>query len=252
MDIRAAAETDVDGIRAVARASLAATYDALGADLREAAVEAWYGGEGLAEDLIDEDAVLRVAVDEGEVVGFAQAYLVDRREAVGRIDWIHVRPDRRGEGLGEQLLGAAETALVDAGATRLEGRVLEVNPDGLAFYEAHGYDPAGERTVTLDDESFVERSFTRSVGDAAGEPDLVEFVEGPGGESLFVAYDEGDRGSLAPFYATYTDEDRGERVGWCCGNCESLDVNMDSMGRVECDDCGNHRKPTRWDATWGG
>lgn len=252
MDVRDAVDTDIDGIRAVARASLAASYDALDEELREQAVEAWYGDEGLAEDLLSEDAVVVVAVDDGEVVGFAQAYLVDRREDVGRIDWIHVHPDYRGQGLGEQLLGRAETELVDRGATRLEGRVLEANQAGLSFYEAHGYEAGGERTLDLEGEVFVEWSFTRAPDGEAGTPELVEYREGPEGQPLYVAYDESDRGSEAPFYVAYFDDARGQRYGWFCGNCEGFDINMDTMGRIECDGCGNRRKPTRWDATYGG
>jgi primosomal protein N' len=35
-----------------------------------------------------------------------------------------------------------------------------------------------------------------------------------------------------------------------CSNCESFDIAMDSMERLECNDCGNQKKPTRWDASY--
>ncbi|WP_245626069.1 DUF5816 domain-containing protein, partial [Haloparvum sedimenti] len=36
--------------------------------------------------------------------------------------------------------------------------------------------------------------------------------------------------------------------GFYCGNCGSLDTAMDTMGRIECNECGNIRKPEEWDA----
>ncbi len=76
----------------------------------------------------------------------------------------------------------------------------------------------------------------------------METVDGPDGGTLHVATDEGDRGSKAPFYVAYRDGERQRRYGWICGECWSLDAAMDTMGRIECGECGNQRKPTEWDA----
>jgi hypothetical protein len=70
----------------------------------------------------------------------------------------------------------------------------------------------------------------------------------PKGETLFVATDEGDRGSKGPFFVAYRTSDRQRRYGWFCGECETIDNAMDSMGRIQCNRCGNLRKPTEWDA----
>ena len=67
-------------------------------------------------------------------------------------------------------------------------------------------------------------------------------------ETVFVSRAEGDRGSKAPFFTVYESTDREERYGWFCGNCEGLDTAMDPMGRIQCNRCGNLRKPTEWDA----
>lgn len=69
-----------------------------------------------------------------------------------------------------------------------------------------------------------------------------------GGAELVVATDERSRGSEAPFFAVYRDPDRSRQYGWFCANCESVDAAMDPMGRIECTDCGNRRRATRWDA----
>ena len=70
------------------------------------------------------------------------------------------------------------------------------------------------------------------------------------GETHFVALDERERGSVAPFYAVYRDADREVRYGFCCGNCNSLSVEMNTMGTIACGECGNRRTPTRWDAAY--
>jgi len=261
MQLRTATRSDLSEIRDVAAASLAASYDHfLDAALREEAVDTWYGdptedGEGgLAETIDDEASVVIVVEVEGSVVGFAQAFVVEGADTVGRIEWIHVHPDHRGSGLGEKLLEAAESELLDAGAVRFEGRVLEANNEGKAFYAEHGYREGPQRRLSLGDEWVTERTFFRpadETGDA--EPTGITAWEETGeGEQVLVTYDESARGTEGPFYAAFTDDNRENRYGWFCGACESLDVNMDAMGRLECDSCGNRRKATRWDATYGG
>jgi len=71
---------------------------------------------------------------------------------------------------------------------------------------------------------------------------------GPDGEPLFVDTEAGERGSNGPFFAAFRGADRTHRWGYLCGNCESFATAMDSMGRIECTDCGNRRKPDEWDA----
>ena len=77
--------------------------------------------------------------------------------------------------------------------------------------------------------------------DRAGEGPSVD--ELPGDDDLRV------RGSNGSFYAAY-ETDGETRYGWFCDNCQSLDVVMDSMGRIVCTNCDNGRKPTDWDAAY--
>lgn len=250
MDLRDATVDDVDGIRETARASLTASYGhALSEELIDDAVESWYDADELAENLAGDDAVFVVAVDGDDVVGFVQSYLVERREPVGEIDWLHVHPDHRGAGIGDDLLRRADTGLLELGAERIEGRVLDANEAGAEFYEGEGFSEVGERTVEIGGESFVEKVYAR-FPEGTGEQVLTEARVTPDGQQVYVAYDEADRASMAPFYATYADRERTERVGYFCGNCESMEVSVDTMDTVQCNDCGNRRKPTRWDAAY--
>ncbi|GGL52988.1 DUF5816 domain-containing protein [Halocalculus aciditolerans] len=68
------------------------------------------------------------------------------------------------------------------------------------------------------------------------------------GTTVYVSDDEVERGQNGAFKATYKDPDADERWGWFCANCETFDNAMDSMGRIQCNVCGNLRKPDEWDA----
>ncbi|MFC7097568.1 GNAT family N-acetyltransferase [Halobaculum marinum] len=250
MDLRDATTEDVDGIRETALASLTASYGhALSEDLLADAVETWYDAEEVAENLTGEDAVFVVAVEDGDVVGFVQSYLSRRREPVGELDWLHVHPDHRGKGIGDDLLHRAETELLELGAERIEGRVLDANEAGAEFYEGEGFTDIGERRVEIGGEPFVEHVFARFPA-GGGEQVLTEARVMEDGQQVYVAYDEADRASIAPFYATYDDRERTERMGYICGNCGSFHVTVDTMDRVQCADCGNKRKASRWDAAY--
>jgi len=72
--------------------------------------------------------------------------------------------------------------------------------------------------------------------------------EGPDDERLFVDTADGERGSEAPFYVVYRDTDAQRRWGYFCAHCQSFGTAMDSMGRLQCADCGNLKKPDEWDA----
>jgi len=75
----------------------------------------------------------------------------------------------------------------------------------------------------------------------------MERRDGPDGP-LFVNPAEDETGSKGPFYVVYTDEDATTRWGYFCSNCETFDNAMDAMGRVQCNECSNVRKPDEWDA----
>lgn len=70
----------------------------------------------------------------------------------------------------------------------------------------------------------------------------------PEGEEVYVDRTEVERGSKAPFFVAYRSPDGERRYGYFCDNCGSLDNAMDTLGRIECNRCGNLRKHTEWDA----
>lgn len=249
MDLRAATADDIDAIRSVASESLTASYGhAVDETLLDEAVDEWYDADDLGADIADADTVFPVAIVDGEIVGFAESYVVGRRERVGEIDWLHVHPDHRGSGIGSALLARVESELRSADVDRIEARVLVANEAGTAFYEGEGYELIGERPVEIGEETFDEREYRKQISRLTGISDGV--VETDDGGTVYVAFDESERGSSAPFYVAYADADREQRYGYFCGNCEGTDIAIDTMDRMECGNCGNRRKPSRWDAAY--
>lgn len=76
----------------------------------------------------------------------------------------------------------------------------------------------------------------------------MEPVQGPDGDRLYVDRREGKRGEKGPFYVVYADEGREDRWGFYCGNCDSVETAVDTMGRIQCNECRNRAKPEVWDA----
>lgn len=249
MELRDATTDDIDAIRRVARESLFASYEhAVDRALLEEAVDEWYDPADLDEDIDADETVCPVAIADDEVVGFAESYVIGRRERVGEIDWLHVHPDHRGSGIGSALLALVESELKDADVDRIEARVLATNEAGTVFYESEGYELVDERATEIGQETFDERDYRKQLSKLDGISDGV--VETDDGDRIYVAFDDSERGSLAPFYVAYADSDREQRYGYFCGNCEGTNIAIDTMDRMECTSCGNRRKPSRWDAAY--
>jgi ribosomal protein S18 acetylase RimI-like enzyme len=240
MEIREATPADESAIRSIAKRSMEASYS-LSPGAIEEAITRWYSSDTFTQKL-DDDDVLFLVVDDGvEVVGFSESELIDD---TGDINWLHVDPMHRGESVGGELFDATRRALRDRGAGTIRGRVLSDNTEGNKFYERQGLVKSGEGRVELDGPTFVENVYTDA------ETDDLEAATAPGDREVFIDHLETDRGSKGAFHLVYTDGDREEKWGYYCGNCGSFITSMDTMGRMECDDCGNQRKPTRWDAAY--
>ena len=76
----------------------------------------------------------------------------------------------------------------------------------------------------------------------------LEGVQTEDGRTVYVDRETAERGGKGPFYVVFAGEGRETRWGYFCGNCDSLDNAMDTMGRIQCNACGNVRKPEEWDA----
>ena len=245
--VRDATDADEASIRDVARRSMEASYaPILEVSTIASAVDRWYGGEELSDLLSDPATVILVAEKDGEVIGFSQSHIVDTpAETTGEIHWLHVDPDYRDEGVGSELLERTRSTLTSKDVDQITGHVLADHDTGIRFYETRGFERIGTRTVSIADEPRVERVYA-AIG--AGDDAQTGTHATAGGETVFIDYGESEIGSAGPFFAVYTTRDLEDRYGWYCSNCGTVDTAMDPMGRIVCNQCGNHHKATRWDA----
>lgn len=243
MDIRELDPEETASVRDIARRSLEASYSGiLSQETITNAVEEWYSEAAFA-DYLDSDEMVFLVADDGGIVGFSQSHILEDINK-GRILWLHVDPDHRGRGIAKTLFERTRAYLTDRGTDRVTGLVLADHEAGNQFYASRGFEVLYDRAVTIGGEEYTEHVY----GDPGVEPSELELWVTPGGEEVFVDFEDSTRGSEGPFDVVYRSPDRTRRYGWFCSVCESIDNAMDSMGRIECNQCGNRRKATRWDA----
>ncbi|MFB6308152.1 MAG: GNAT family N-acetyltransferase [Haloarculaceae archaeon] len=88
---------------------------------------------------------LLVAREDNELLGFVmftvESGKYEQDVTRGLIENLYVVPRRRNEGIGSELLEAAETELAEAGAETIALEVVADNEEARRFYRRHGYDP---------------------------------------------------------------------------------------------------------------
>lgn len=88
---------------------------------------------------------LLAAREDGDILGFVMYKTEDGRyiqdEQTGVIVNLYVRPASRNEGVGSELLAAAEAKLAEAGVDTISLEVLAANDAARRFYTRHGYGP---------------------------------------------------------------------------------------------------------------
>jgi GNAT superfamily N-acetyltransferase len=149
MEIRPATPDDLDGVVA-SSAALFAEDAATRDSLRNANWPAAHGAQWCSDLLADPQALVLVAVTEGDVAGhliglFAGAsdmWVGSRAELVS----VYVRRDLRGQGVGGRLVDAFVEWAKGRGAARLHVTAYAGNAAALRLYQSHGFAP---KSVTL-------------------------------------------------------------------------------------------------------
>ncbi|MFT4923235.1 MAG: ribosomal protein S18 acetylase RimI-like enzyme [Haloarculaceae archaeon] len=241
MEIREARSNDRPAIRDVARRSLQASYS-LDPTAIIGAIEEWYDENRLKDMFNDDDKLLLVVEADDQVIGFSDSVLTGEHTA--EILWLHIDPDYRGEDYGHKLYEATANHLRQIGATNLRGRVLADNAGGNTFYEDQGLTKVGQEEVEIDGTPYVENVYTEV------EAERMEELSLDDGTAVYVDHDNEETGSVDSFHVVYADRGAEDIYGYWCANCQSFANSMDAMGRIQCDECGNTRKPTRWDAAY--
>jgi ribosomal protein S18 acetylase RimI-like enzyme len=255
MEIREVTIDDGDAIRRIARDSMEGSYS-LSPRAIDGAITQWYDDDRLERKLGEDDYLFLVVEEDEEIRAFSESDLVTEG-GNGDLLWLHVDPAYRGAGIGAELFEETRDHLVEMGAAQLRAKVLEDNEEGNEFYESFDFEHVGTDTVDIDDEPYIENIYMKA-GTAEATPEEVRkdspaTATTPDGREMYVNSEEVERGEKGPFFTAYTDPSMNEedKYGYFCANCESLDNAMDTMGRVKCNSCGNLRKATRWDATYG-
>ncbi len=259
MEIREPEPDESERIRDVVESSMTTSFR-LSPGQIDGITDEQFGDDAVAAKIDDEDTLLHV-VETGEgiegttIAGFVEGRLADEW---GEVNWLFVDPEHRGQGIGTELYETATEGLRDRGADHVYVTVLEENSEGHGFVERFGLEHDGDRRIEVAGESLVEYVYTDADVDVSlptesrAEGEDAETDEFPETErtdghltatdadgTVYVARDEEESGTAAPFYVTYEDEAHEQQYGYYCANCGSLDVQMDDMERLECSDCGN-------------
>lgn len=93
--------------------------------------------------LNDEGTVAFVAEENGSCLGYALATLQPKKFGDGRLyatlEYILVKPEARGKGVGEKLLEVIESELKERGVLAVSSFVFTNNDISLNFHKKHGF-----------------------------------------------------------------------------------------------------------------
>ena len=98
-------------------------------------------GRGYMRQLVNcSDAATWIAEENGQMMGFGIVeWTRERGGLIAYIQTIEVAPERRGRGIGGELLQRMEDSAGDAGARVIGLHVDATNGDAIRLYNAHGY-----------------------------------------------------------------------------------------------------------------
>lgn len=245
LSVRSAESDDAERVREIAESTFTQAYALSPQDI-ETILSTKFDVESLRTQFEEDDESTLVAEQDGVLTGFAMTSADE-----GTIRWLHVDPERRGVGVGTTLFEQAVEELEAEGVEDVRGIVLSSNTAAGAFFERFGYGQTDEWQTDIGGLEVVEYAFAESSDVESGDDardtehtdsDWPDTTTTDDGQTVHLD-DDVLQGTEGAFVAAYTDEDRTEEYGYYCTNCGSTDVSMDSMERLECENCGNVRRP---------
>ncbi len=129
VEIRQATKADFDAIIEMCKSSLQVTY---GSFLDEEDMKPWSEGDEIDKYVRSALGNLLVAVDCDGISGVAGV----EGDLIGLL-WVAI--EKRGEGIGADLIEAAEEMIRKNGHKKVRVEVFEPNTDAIRFYERHGW-----------------------------------------------------------------------------------------------------------------
>jgi N-acetylglutamate synthase-like GNAT family acetyltransferase len=95
----------------------------------------WDQPRGSERDDMDDHARHVMAIDDdGRIVGVGRLHVVKPGE--GKVRYMAVAPDRRGQGIGSAVFERLEAIAVETGIERI---ILDARESASGFYTAHGF-----------------------------------------------------------------------------------------------------------------
>lgn len=247
MEIRELRERDDQHLREIAGDSLAdAAGDSLDEETTTTILDTLYSSEAITHYVQSEDTLFLVGENGEAPEGFVHGTMLGEDITIGAIHWLHVSPAAPDqEDVATQLLGEMVDRMRKQGAAVVRARVLAGNDDQREFFETHEFQQEATDTVDIEGTDHTELILERFIEESNEE--VVEPIEVPDGQKLYVDYTGGEGGTVSPMYPTYEDEHLDQQFGWLCSNCQSMATSMDSAGRIKCPECENVRTAERWD-----
>lgn len=142
MQIREAAPEDADAVRRVADAAWHDAHDDIvGADAVDGFLAEYYDPADLRERYRDDDSTTFVATVDGGVVGYATGVPGEDAYSLGSI---YVHPECQGDSIGSALLERVENEALASIFDTLRLVVMADNDAAVGFYEARGFELAGD------------------------------------------------------------------------------------------------------------
>jgi GNAT superfamily N-acetyltransferase len=113
-----------------------------------------FGSTPEHEEQLPEQAVVYVAIDEQEWIGMAAGRWFERERGIVQLWGTWVEPGRRGERIGERLVGSVRRWATTHGARFVRLGVIEHSP-AIPFYERLGFILTGETKPLVRDSSVL-------------------------------------------------------------------------------------------------
>ncbi|MBT2556575.1 GNAT family N-acetyltransferase [Hymenobacter sp. ISL-91] len=147
--IRPATAADIPTILALAEATWEPTYRfIISREQIEYMYRVIYTEASLQRQISEQGHQFLLAYAEGEEASGYASFSAQPETGFFKLQKIYVLPSHQGQGLGQQLIGAVETAVRAAGGHTLDLNVNRHNP-ALAFYEHLGFQRHHEEDIAI-------------------------------------------------------------------------------------------------------
>ncbi|WP_262177253.1 GNAT family N-acetyltransferase [Haloarcula laminariae] len=243
MDIREATPSDSERIERIAESSFNSSF-ALSPEEIATIIEQAFSSEALEDRLSESDGWFLAAEAEVDDETILSGFLDGTAD--GRIRWLHVDPEARGQGIATALI---ERLRSEHGDRPLTWEVLDAAVEGGGFCEQFGLAEQGRDSLEVGGHEFGLTVYAEGDrNEELNEPavPVPETVDADG-EDRPLDREEPIPGREAPFFRTFVTEDRESAHGYFCSQCGSTDVTADGLDRLECGDCGNVHLADEWD-----